>query len=200
MGKIFPYRKLNPTKGRADIPDAPPIPHTPKEDMAAWRELVKEEQAKLLARRAAAARNRERKANRPLQTHYAFYFEPELAMAFKMARHATFEIDYRELDQRNGPNPNRYLAAAYDWLKHVFMKQAPCTCAKCGIDITSKKRGRVPHEMLATGPLNGPYKIQGICLDCIVVHESDDAMVSYIKDSRIVCKRINPEGNNESLS
>lgn len=179
MAKIFTHRRINTTKGRIVIPDAPEPAKTPDEERAIMRSLKKEEQEAALAKRAKALADFE-KLPAPAPSH-TFFLEPELVMAFSDIPPQARKMEHRRVDQRDGPMPNKAILESLQWLRR-FRRGEKFSCGDCGCDITASGKDRVPYEIKAEGP---PYEISGLCEACW--QKERDGAVSYISNSRIRC-------------
>lgn len=161
MSKIFPHRRLNPTKCRLD-PPSPPAKPISQEDKHLLRELQREAVELSLARRAA--RLVPPPAEPPAVPHVTMDFiEPEFIQAFE-----TLPRGVRSRLLAMEPDKYKPVQAAIPWLD-AYSKRAPASCEGCGIEITISQVGallnnRVPYEVVAVGPQ--PYRIGGLCENC----------------------------------
>lgn len=192
--KIFPHRRLNPDKGRVAIPDAPQPAYTPIEDRVVMRELIREEQAKQLARRAEMLTNQSN-ANRPTKSpppfDVKFYFEPELVIVF-----TNLPLNTRKRASRVSAEVNigGAMGASVVWLKR-FHKKEQFFCSECGFEITATEKGTVPYEIVATGPACGPFMISGLCRNCHLKDHGGEEM--WISKSRFIYKVLEPHSGSK---
>lgn len=152
--KIFPMRHYNPDKCRAvgGLPAPTPPNH---EDQQIMRELLAEQAALSLAKRAAAVQPRG-SAKEPVPIS-VWAFIPELVIA------------YDTLMKRDGrrafpPATRSALKAAAEFLRR-FRAREECACEICRADITAYAPDMVPYGIFVCASPR-EIKASGLCLQC----------------------------------
>lgn len=158
--KIFPFRKYNPNKGKADVPDAPAHkPAMSEEDRIIMRELIKEAEEHALEERATKLRLREAKRSLSLviPPPPIWFYTPEYAFAFKSLTRDTRKVLARKTEYK-------FMKEVIEWLE-AFQKGAESYCAACGFDITAYEKDLVPYEIIVVE--RRPLIIEGLCGHCL---------------------------------
>jgi hypothetical protein len=175
--KIFPFRRYNPDKGRAatGLPDTPP---PSQEEQRIMRQLLAEQAALALAKRAAALPSAPAKIEPQPVPVSIWGFEPEYVIAYD-------ELLNRTSKRSGPPAKRRALEVAADFLRR-FRKGERSACEMCKFDLTSDDPEGllVPHGLFVWEQ-PGEIRASALCRDCCArAAESRFATDGTIKDDQ----------------
>jgi hypothetical protein len=160
--KIFPFRRYNPDKGRAatGLPEQPP---PSQEEQRIMRQLLAEQAALALAKRAAAMPSAPAKTEPEPVRVSVWGFEPEYILAYD-------EMIPRRVKRTGPPAKRRALDAAVAFLR-AFRHGEPSLCEICKFDITSTDPDgqSVPYGVFVCEQ-RGVVSASGLCRDCAADH------------------------------
>lgn len=152
--KIFPFRRLNPNKGRVDIPNAPLRQQVmTEEDRAIMRGLMKEAEALALNRRMKALPPKSLSIVMPPPI---WFYTPEYITAFKSLAREARKILARKPEYK-------YMKEVIVWLD-AYQIGTESYCASCGFEITAYEKDLVPYEIIVVD--RQPILIEGLCGHC----------------------------------
>lgn len=153
--KIFPMRRYNPDKGRANVPELPPLHITPKEDLVIMRELMKEVAQLELEKRSKVLSSKPIH-DKPLSMLAMCFYKPEFVIAFMSLGRTARKALARK-------RKYKYMEDVNKWLD-TFQMGAESFCAACGFEITAHEKDLVPYELIVIE--THPLIIEGLCAHC----------------------------------